>query len=110
MLTKLEDIYAKMCKEADRVSYFHVYETVKERLRPMRGFKNEDSARIILEGYTANYNYARPHLSLKGKTPAQQAGIALKGWKQLVENAIQAEAKEPKAQTEPMAIAPVQVV
>jgi len=87
-----------------------LHETVKERTRPMRGFKNEDSARIILEGYVVNYNFARPHLSLKGKTPAEQAGIAVKGWKQLIENATQAEAKEPKAQPEPIAVAPVQVV
>lgn len=87
-----------------------LHETVKERTRPMRGFKNEDSARTILEGYVANYNFARPHLSLKGKTPAEQAGIAVKGWKQLVENAIQAETREPKAPMEPIPIAPVQVV
>jgi transposase-like protein len=87
-----------------------LHETVKERTRPMRGFKNEDSARIILEGYVVNYNYARPHLSLKGKTPAEEAGIGIKGWKQLIEGAYQAEVKEPKAQSEPIAIAPVQVV
>ena len=88
-----------------------LHETVKERTRPMRGFKNEDSARIILEGYVANYNYARPHLSLKGKTPGQQAGVEVKGWKQLIENAIQSEVKEPKAPLEErVAIAPMLVV
>jgi len=83
---------------------------VKERTRSMRGFKNEDSARIILDGYTVNYNFARPHLSLKGKTPAQQAGIEVKGWKQLIENAIQTQGQEPKAPNERVAIAPMQVV
>lgn len=33
----------------------------------MRGFKNEDSARTILEGYVVNYNKGRPPLSLKGR-------------------------------------------
>jgi len=87
-----------------------LHETVKERTRPMRGFKNEDSARIILEGYAVNYNFARPHLSLKGKTPAQQAGIEVKGWKALVENAIQKEALQPQSQEQGMPIAPMQVV
>lgn len=87
-----------------------LHETVKERTRSMRGFKNEDSARIILDGYTVNYNFARPHLSLKGKTPAQQAGIEVKGWKQLIENAIQTQGQEPKAPNERVAIAPMQVV
>jgi len=74
------------------------------------GFKNEDAARTILEGYVVNYNYARPHLSLKGKTPAEQACLAIKGWKQLIEDATQAEVKEPEAQPQPIAIATVQVV
>ena len=86
-----------------------LHETVKERVRPMRGFKNEDSARIILEGYVVNYNYARPHLTLKGQTPAEKAGIQIKGWKQLIENALQSEAKE-KANPEVITVAPVQVV
>jgi transposase-like protein len=86
-----------------------LHETVKERVRPMRGFKNEDSARIILDGYVVNYNYARPHLSLKGKTPAEQAGVTVRGWKQLIEKAIQTETTTPKA-SEGIPIATVQVV
>jgi transposase-like protein len=86
-----------------------LHETVKERTRPMRGFKNQDSARAILGGYVVNYNFARPHLSLKGKTPAEQAGIEVKGWKNLIENAIQKEALQPQSQ-ERISIAPVQVV
>jgi len=88
-----------------------LHETVKERTRPMRGFKNQDSAKAILTGYVVNYNFARPHLSLKGKTPAQQAGIEVKGWRALVENAIQKEALQPQSQeTERISIAPLQVV
>lgn len=86
-----------------------LHETVKERTRPMRGFKNQDSARAILEGYVANYNFARPHLSLKGQTPAQMAGIEVKGWKQLVENAIRQEVLD-RPSPERISIAPMQVV
>jgi hypothetical protein len=57
-----------------------------------------------------NYNYARPHLSLKGKTPAEVAGVTVKGWKQLIENAIQTETREEKANPEGITVAPVQVV
>ena len=86
-----------------------LHETVKERTRPMRGFKNQDSARAILDGYVVNYNFARPHMALKGKTPAEQAGIQVKGWKALIEGAIQQEALElgPRERT---AVAPMQVV
>ena len=77
-----------------------LHETIKERVRPMRGFKNEDSARLILEGYTSYYNYVRPHMSLKGKTPAQVAGIEVKGWRQLIENATQSETMKLEASPE----------
>jgi len=88
-----------------------LHQTVKEKVRPMRGFKNQDSARLILAGYVANYNYARPHMFLKGQTPAQRAGIEVKGWKQLVENAIKQEVLQiPSQEERRVAIAPVQVV
>ncbi|MCS4538394.1 MAG: IS6 family transposase [Thaumarchaeota archaeon] len=86
-----------------------LHETLKERTKIMRGFKNEDSAKLILEGYAINYNYARPHLSLKGKTPAQEAGIEVKGWKTLIENAIQNETIGTQANTQ-RAVEAVQVV
>ncbi len=76
----------------------------------MRGFKNEDSARIILEGYVVNYNYVRPHLTLKGRTPAEVAGVTVKGWKQLIENAIQTETTTQKANPEGTPIEVMQVV
>lgn len=85
-----------------------LHETVKERTRPMRGFKNQDSARAILDGYVVNYNFARPHLSLKGKTPAEQAGIEIKGWKNLIEGAYRQEVLAPQTQ-EGTAVAPLQV-
>jgi transposase-like protein len=60
--------------------------TLKDRLRPMRGLKHDRTARIVLDGYVAFYNYCRIHQTL-GTTPAQSAGVAIKGWKQLIENA-----------------------
>ncbi|MCL4519320.1 MAG: IS6 family transposase [Thaumarchaeota archaeon] len=77
-----------------------LHETVKEKLRTTRGFKNHDSAKLILDGYTVYYNYVRPHMSLKGKTPAQASGIEVKGWRQLIENATQTETLQPQANPE----------
>ncbi len=51
--------------------------TVKERDKVMRGFKNEESAQQILEGFRAYYNFIRKHQSLQGKTPAEMANIDL---------------------------------
>ncbi|MGD0329036.1 MAG: IS6 family transposase [Nitrososphaeria archaeon] len=87
-----------------------LHETLKERTKIMRGFKNQDSAKLILEGYVVNYNFARPHLTLKGKTPAEASGIEVKGWKQLIENAIQSENIGAQPQTQRKAVEVMQVV
>ena len=51
--------------------------TVRERDKVMRGFKTEESAQQIIEGFRAYYNFIRKHQSLKGKTPAEVANIDL---------------------------------
>ena len=68
--------------------------TLKDRVKPMRGFKAQESTKAILEGYTIHYNYVRPHQSLDGETPAQVAGIKnLSNWKGLIDKATQYEAQ-----------------
>ncbi|MFH0897725.1 MAG: IS6 family transposase [Candidatus Bathyarchaeota archaeon] len=66
--------------------------TLKDRTRVMRGLKDQESTKAILEGYVIHYNYVKPHQTLKGKTPAQEAGIQVKGnWKNLIEKATEYE-------------------
>lgn len=61
--------------------------TVKERTKVMRGLKTMESAKIISEGFIIHYNFLRPHMTLKGKTPATVAGLKLpfKTWIELVD-------------------------
>lgn len=49
--------------------------TLKDRLKPMRGMDKSETYQLILEGFILNYNYFRPHESLKDRTPAEVAGI-----------------------------------
>jgi len=60
--------------------------TLKDRTKVMRGMKTPESARLILDGWLAYYNFFRIHQSLKGKTPAQAAGIRFifKDWHDVV--------------------------
>jgi len=51
--------------------------TLKDRTKVLRGLKRADTARKFIEGWLIHYNYFRPHISLKGKTPARKAGIVL---------------------------------
>ncbi len=56
----------------------------------MRGLERKDSP--ILAGYQIYHNYIRPHEALEGETPAEKAGIKVKGknkWLTLIQNASQ---------------------
>ncbi len=60
----------------------------------MRGLERKDSP--ILAGYQIYHNYVRPHMALKGKTPAEVAGIEIQGenkWLTLIQNASRRPAK-----------------
>jgi transposase-like protein len=62
--------------------------TLKDRTKPMRGLKDEETVRTLLEGWVVHYNYVRKHQSLDGKTPAQVCGIEGKNdWHTLVKDA-----------------------
>jgi len=51
--------------------------SLKDRTKVLRGLKTPETARKFIEGWLIHYNYFRPHISLKGKTPAQRAGVVL---------------------------------
>jgi putative transposase len=51
--------------------------TLKDRTKVLRGLKKPETAKKFIEGWLIHYNYFRPHISLKGKTPAQRAGVVL---------------------------------
>jgi transposase-like protein len=68
--------------------------TLKDRLRPMRGLKNDEAAKVLLDGYVVNYNYIRKHQAIK-MTPAQAAGIQItNGWSELIDRATKDHALE----------------
>jgi transposase-like protein len=60
--------------------------TIKDRTKVIRGFKTFETALIILDGFLVHYNFFRPHISLKGKTPAEVAGVNIpfKTWTEFV--------------------------
>lgn len=60
--------------------------TFKERTKVMRGLKNFETAHDYTQGWLVNYNYIRPHESLRDKTPAYMAGIEYpyKNWADII--------------------------
>jgi transposase-like protein len=63
-----------------------LHQTLKDRTKVMRGLKNDKTASTLLDGYVAYYNFCREHQAI-GKTPAQAAGLKVRGWRELIENA-----------------------
>lgn len=60
----------------------------RDREKVMRGLKKMDSP--VIEGMQMFHNYFRPHMGLKGKTPAEAAGIKIEGanpWVTVIQNA-----------------------
>lgn len=54
----------------------------------MRGLKIEDTP--IVDGNRIYYNFIKPHESLDGKTPSEEAGIEIEGnkWETLMKTAL----------------------
>lgn len=67
---------------------------LRDRERVMRTLEKSDIP--TLTGMQIFHNYIRPHQALKGKTPAELAGIRIEGenkWLTLIQNAKRETAK-----------------
>lgn len=67
------------------IERFH--STIKSRTKVMRGLHTLASARLFMDGWLVHYNFFRPHISLRDRTPANVAGIKFpfRNWKDVVE-------------------------
>lgn len=66
----------------------------RDREKTFRGLKKDDSPAIA--GIKLYHNYIRPHMSLDNETPADRAGIEIKGnnkWVTIIQNASKTECK-----------------
>jgi putative transposase len=62
--------------------------TFRDREKTMRSLKTTDTP--ILKGMQIYHNFVRPHIGLDGQTPADKAGIEVKGenkWLTIIQNA-----------------------
>jgi hypothetical protein len=61
---------------------------IRDRERVMRGLEKKGTP--ILKGVQLFHNYIRPHMALDGTTPAERAGIQVRGndkWLTIIQNA-----------------------
>lgn len=63
-----------------KIERFH--SVLKERTKVMKAFRNIDTLIQFTDGFLVYYNFLKPHHSLKGKTPAEAAGVKydVKNW------------------------------
>jgi len=66
---------------------------IKDRIKTMRDFGSKEGARHFLNLKHIIHNFVNPHMQLKGKTPAEAAGIDLKLSRKKLLNLIKKRAK-----------------
>ena len=81
--------------KANIVERFHG--TIKSRTKVMRGLHTIASARLFLDGWLVHYNFFRPHMSLRDRTPASVAGMhfPFRNWKDITEQPYEITARIP---------------
>jgi putative transposase len=78
-------------ESTSRIERFH--ETLKERTKVMKAFRDIDTLIDFAKGFLAYYNFLKPHEALKGKTPAEKAKLRydVKTWADVVNIPVPAE-------------------
>ncbi len=66
------------------IERFHI--ALKGRARIMRSLMRRKTAKVVMDGWLAHYNFFKPHSALGGKTPAEAAGVHIpfKNWVDVV--------------------------
>lgn len=60
--------------------------TIKDRTKVMRALRNRTTLKTFMDGWLVYYNFLRPHMSLDGNRPAEEAGLKYDGkcWADIV--------------------------
>ena len=86
-LIQKEGLRARVGRLSNNViERFH--NTLKDRVKTLRGFGSRNGAVNALDGFIIQYNFLRRHMALVGRTPAEKAGIRLpieNGWGDLIQ-------------------------
>jgi len=74
------------------------HSVLKERTKVMKAFRNIETLIQFTDGFLVYYNYLKPHHSLKGKTPAEAAGVKydVKNWQDICHLPVSRQTGTPK--------------
>jgi hypothetical protein len=80
-------------------------QTFRDRNKTQRGLDSQRTAQEMSDGIRVAYNFTRPHMALKGKTPAEAAGLDLKlgqkRWKSLIQQSAKARPADTEQKAKP---------
>ena len=80
-------------------------QTFRDRNKTQRGLDHQGSAQEMADGIRVAYNFTRPHMALKGKTPAEASGVDLKlgqnRWKSLIHQSAKARPADTEQKPKP---------
>ena len=75
-------------------------QTFRDRNKTQRGLDSHRTAQEMADAIRIAYNFTRPHMALKGRTPAEASGINLNlrqnRWKSLIQQSAKAAETEQK--------------
>ena len=93
-----------VANNTNKIERFH--STLKERTKVMRGLHTVESAKLFLDGWLVHYNFFRPHMSLRDRTPAMVAGIRFpfRNWKDITDQPFKITARIPMRKRKPIRI------
>jgi transposase-like protein len=95
-----------VANNTNKIERFH--STLKERTKVMRGLHTVASAKLFLDGWLVHYNFFRPHMSLRDRTPAMVAGIRFpfRNWKDITDQPYKITARIPMRKRRTIRITP----
>ncbi len=80
-------------------------QTFRDRNKTQRGLDSQQTAQEMSDGIRIVYNFTRPHLALKGRTPAEAAGLNLNlgqnRWKSLIQQSAKARPADTERKAKP---------
>jgi transposase-like protein len=91
-----EHIQTSPFKSGDSTQKVERYHgTYKDRVKVMRAFRDVETLIQFNNSWTVYYNYFKPHESLKGKTPAEEAKVKydIKNWSDLAKMPVSKESE-----------------
>ena len=77
-------LFFRMQENKDLIDRFHG--TLKGRTKVMRRIKGRETAKLVMDAWLVHYDFFRPSEGLRGRTPAEAAGIKFpfRNWTEVV--------------------------